>query len=122
MKKILVVDDSPVVRNFHMNILKKEGFSVESAEDGVMALEKSLVSEYDLILCDINMPNMDGLTFVKKFREHEKETPVIIISTQEEEHQKIKGFTSGANLYIVKPVSPQKLIDHIKLLLIQDSI
>lgn len=117
MKKILVVDDSPVVRNFHMNILKKEGFYVEAAEDGIMALEKSLLNEYDLILCDINMPNMDGLTFVKNFREHEKETPVIIISTQEEEHQKIKGFTSGANLYIVKPVSPQKLIDHIKLFL-----
>ncbi|MCB1141308.1 MAG: response regulator [Leptospiraceae bacterium] len=117
MKKILIVDDSPVVRNFHMNILRKEGYAVEDAEDGVIALEKSLVNEYDLILCDINMPNMDGLTYVKKFRELEKETPVIIISTQEEQHQKIKGFNSGANLYIVKPVSPQKLINHIRLLL-----
>lgn len=117
MKKILVVDDSPVVRNFHMNILKKEGYAVDNAEDGVVALEKSLTSDFDLILCDINMPNMDGLTFVRKFRELEKEIPVIIISTQEEHYQTIEGFTAGANLYIVKPVSPQKLIEHIKLLL-----
>lgn len=117
MKKILVVDDSPVVRNFHINILKKEGFSVDEADDGVSALEKSLTQDYDLILCDINMAVMDGLTFVKKFRELEKETPVIIISTQEENHQKIQGFHVGANLYIVKPVKPQKLLEHIKLLI-----
>ncbi|MBP7280673.1 MAG: response regulator [Leptospiraceae bacterium] len=117
MKKILVVDDSPVVRNFHMNILKKEGYLVDSAEDGVVALEKSLTIDFDLILCDINMPNMDGLTFVRKFRELEKEIPVIVISTQEEHHQTIEGFTAGANLYIIKPVSPEKLLEHIKLLL-----
>jgi two-component system, chemotaxis family, chemotaxis protein CheY len=117
MKQILVVDDSPVVRNFHTNILKKEGFHVESAEDGIVALEKALITDYDLILCDINMPNMDGFTFVRKFRELEKEVPVIIISTQEEHHQTIEGFNAGANLYIVKPVSPQRLVEHIKLLM-----
>jgi two-component system, chemotaxis family, chemotaxis protein CheY len=117
MRKILIIDDSPVVRNFHKNILKKEGYDVDDAEDGVIALEKSLTNDYDLILCDINMPNMDGLTYVKKYRELEKETPIIIISTQEENHQKVQGFNSGANLYIVKPVSPQKLVDHVKLLL-----
>ncbi len=116
MKKILVVDDSPVVRHYHKNILKKEGFIVDEAEDGVMALEKSLLQNFDLILCDINMANMDGITFVKKFRELEKETPVIMISTQEEQHQKVKSFSAGANFYIVKPVSPAKLIQHVKLL------
>ncbi len=117
MKTILVVDDSPVVRQYHISILKKEGFNVEEADDGVVALEKSLVQDFDLILCDINMSNMDGITFVRKFREQEKETPVIFISTQEEQHQKVKGFNAGANLYIVKPVSPTKLIEHVKLLL-----
>jgi two-component system, chemotaxis family, chemotaxis protein CheY len=121
MKKILVVDDSPVVRHYHTNVLKKEGFLVDEAEDGVIALEKSLIEDFDLILCDINMANMDGITFVRKYREQEKETPVIIISTQEEQHQKIQGFSAGANLYIVKPVSPAKLIEHVKLLLGQES-
>ena len=54
---------------------------------------------------------------MRKFRELEKEIPVIVISTQEEHHQTIEGFTAGANLYIIKPVSPEKLLEHIKLLL-----
>ncbi len=117
MKKILVVDDSPVVRNFHINLLKKEGFVAEGALDGVMALEKALTANFDLILCDINMPTMDGLTFVKKFREQEKETPVIMITTVEEHSQKIQSFDAGANLYLVKPINKQNLIEHIKLML-----
>lgn len=117
MKKILVVDDSPVVRNYHILILKKYGYSVDGASDGVDALEKSLKNNFDLILCDINMANMDGHTFIRKYREQEKETPVIIISTQEEDHQKVQSFEAGANFYIVKPVVPEKLAEHIKLLI-----
>ncbi len=117
MKKILVVDDSRVVRSFHMNILKASGFNADGAEDGMEALEKSLATPYDLILCDINMPNMDGLTFIEKYREEEKETPIIIISTQEETIHRKKGFEAGANIYIVKPVKPADLALHIKMLL-----
>ncbi|MDX9971577.1 MAG: response regulator [FCB group bacterium] len=117
MKNILVVDDSPVVRSFHMNILKTAGFTADGASDGVEALEKALVKHYDLILCDINMPNMDGLTFIKKYREEERETPVIIITTQEEAIHWQKGYEVGANIYIVKPAKPQKLVMHISMLL-----
>jgi len=117
MKKVLVVDDSPVVRNFHMSVLKKEGFFVDGASDGAEALEKALTEHFDLILCDINMANMDGLTFIQKYREEEKETPIIIISTQEDEFNKQKGFESGANFYLTKPVKPEKLILNISMLL-----
>jgi len=117
MRKILVVDDSQVVRSFHVNILKTQGFKADGAADGVEALEKSLSDHYDLILCDINMPNMDGLTYVKKFREIDQETPIIIISTQEEMINKQKGYEAGANFYIVKPVTPMNLVLHIKILL-----
>lgn len=120
MKNILVVDDSPVVRSFHINILKSAGFQSEGAADGIEALEKSLAKDYDLILCDINMPNMDGLTYIQKYREHEKETPIIIISTQEEPENRKKGYAAGANLYVTKPVKPDKLILHIKVLLGED--
>lgn len=117
MKNILVVDDSPVARSFHMNILKTAGFTADGASDGIDALEKTTAKRYDLILCDINMPNMDGLTFIRKYREFEIETPVIIITTQEEAVHRQKGFEVGANIYIVKPAKPQKLVMHISMLL-----
>ncbi len=117
MYYILVVDDSPVVRNYHMNILKSVGFNVAGAGDGIEALEKALANTYHLILCDINMPNMDGLTFIRKYRELEKETPIIIITTQEEVENKLMGYKSGANLYITKPVQPQFLITHVQMLI-----
>ncbi|MBF0545291.1 MAG: response regulator [Candidatus Riflebacteria bacterium] len=116
MKKILVVDDSPVVRSFHINILKTGGFLADGASDGVEALEKALQTPYDAILCDINMPVMDGLTFIKKYREEEKDTPIIIITTQEEAIHRETGFKAGANIYIVKPVKPQELATHVKML------
>lgn len=117
MRNILVVDDSPVVRSFHMNILKTSGYKADGASDGVEALEKSLSNPYDLILCDINMPNMDGLTFIKKYRDSEENTPIIILTTQEEAVHKQEGFAAGADFYLTKPVTPKNLLLHIKLLL-----
>lgn len=117
MKKILVVDDSPVVQHYHTNVLKVAGFEAEGASDGMEALEKSLVTHYDLILCDINMPRMDGLTFIKKFRDAGMTAPVIIISTQEEYAHQKQGYVSGANIYVVKPVKPSELVTHIHMLL-----
>lgn len=117
MRKILVVDDSPVVRSFHVNILKTAGFEADSAGDGVEALEKSMTCPYGLILCDINMPNMDGLTFIKRYREEDEKTPIIILTTQEEQIHRQKGYEAGANLYIVKPVKPESLIMNVRLLI-----
>ena len=118
MRKVLVVDDSPVVRSFHINILKTSGFEANGAADGMEALEKAVRSSYDLILCDINMPTMDGLTFIRRFREnHDELVPIIILTTQEEEIHRMKGYESGATLYLVKPVKPKNLILHIRLLL-----
>ncbi|MFH0730009.1 MAG: response regulator [Pseudomonadota bacterium] len=122
MKKVLVVDDSPVVRSFHMNILKMSGYSADGAGDGVEALERSLKTDYDLILCDINMPNMDGLTFIQLYREQDlQQTPIIILTTQEEEIHRMQGYEAGANLYLVKPVNPGNLVLHMQLLMgVQD--
>lgn len=116
-RKVLVVDDSPVVRSFHSNILKSAGFTVDTASDGAEALEKALYNDYNLILCDINMPNMDGITFLRRYREEGKETPTIIITTQEEMVNRKKCYEAGANLYLVKPIKPSSLILHIRVLL-----
>ncbi|MCD6320515.1 MAG: response regulator [Candidatus Desulfofervidaceae bacterium] len=116
MKKVLVVDDSRFVRNFHTNLLKAAGFKADGAMDGVEALEKALSNKYDLILSDINMPNMDGIVFVEKYRQSDNETPIIMISTQAEAANKEKAIQAGANLYIVKPVKPNTLVLHVKML------
>ncbi len=115
MKKCLVIDDSSLIRKFHMKILESSGFRADGASDGMEAMEKALSNKYDVILCDLNMPNMDGVVFIKKFREINNDIPVIIISTQEEINSKNEDYISGANIYIVKPVKPDDLILNINL-------
>ncbi len=118
-KAVLIVDDSEMVRNFHAYILKSAGFNVISAVDGADALEKLYMNDIELVLTDINMPNMDGYTLIEKIRDDEEfeDLPIIIISTEDEAKDKQRGFDAGANIYIVKPTDPSKLIENVKLLL-----
>ncbi|MBF0315464.1 MAG: response regulator [Oligoflexia bacterium] len=118
-KKILLIDDSKMVLSFHANILRKHGFECSCVENGFMALEECLRKQFDLILTDINMPKMDGYEFTRKIREvlSYKEIPIIMISTEQEAQDKSKGMEAGANVYIVKPVLPEDLIMHLKLLI-----
>ena len=110
MKKILIVDDSSFVRTYHTSILKTGNYLSETASNGAEALEKSLLTDYDLILCDINMMVMDGITFIQKLRKTGNETPIIIVTSLEESRQKAIGFNAGANVYVVKPVVPELLL------------
>ena len=117
--KVLVVDDSPIVRNLHSVMLKSAGFLVEEAENGYDALEKAMQSQFDLMVVDINMPKMDGFSFCREIRvsENHKEVPIIIVSTEAEAEDKMQGFQAGANLYLVKPVKAEQLIENAKMLL-----
>lgn len=118
-KTILLVDDSKLVLSLHSNILKKWGFDCVSAENGFLGLELCMKNKFDMILTDINMPKMDGYDFTKKIRliEGYSETPIIMISTEQEAKDKAKGFEAGVNVYIVKPVDPEDLMMHVKILL-----
>ena len=119
-KHILIVDDSKTVRNLVAFIMKKEGFKVTMAEDGLDGLEKLYSSEQiDLIISDINMPRMDGFTFIKTVREQEayRDLPIVVLSTEGQEKDIQKGITLGANLYMVKPAQPQQMVRNIKMLL-----
>jgi len=119
-KHILIVDDSKTVRNLVAFILKKEGFKVTSAEDGLDGLEKLYsASEVDLIVSDVNMPRMDGLTFIKTVREQDayRDIPIVVLSTEGQDKDIQTGLTVGANLYMVKPAQPEKLVRNIKMLL-----
>lgn len=119
MKKILTVDDSSVIRNIISTILKSGGFSVDTAVNGIDGLEKVYTNNYDLVISDINMPKMDGLTMVRTLRENEayKDLMIIILSTEEEDADKERGLQAGANTYLVKPVKPKDLIINVKMLI-----
>ena len=119
-KNVLIVDDSNTVRNLVAFILKAEGIKVTTAEDGLDGLEKLYsMPEVDLILTDINMPRMDGFSFIIAVREQDayKDIPIIILSTEGGEEDIQKGIRLGANLYMVKPAQPEKMVRNIKMLL-----
>jgi two-component system chemotaxis response regulator CheY len=118
-KKILIVDDSKLVLTLHGNILKKLGFECSTAENGFLALEACVKTHFDLIVTDINMPKMDGYEFTKKLRAADGygETPIVMVSTEQESQDKSRGIEAGVNVYIVKPVDAEKLSMHVKMLL-----
>ncbi len=118
MKKVMVVDDSKTVRSYHGSLLKGFGFDVIEAENGMEALEKSLDEQIDLFLVDINMPVMDGYSFVKDIRAKEihSTTPIIMISTQSHEEDMIEAYAMGANLYEIKPIKPDNLESILKII------
>jgi two-component system chemotaxis response regulator CheY len=119
-KTILIVDDSEFVRSYHSYILEEANFQVVTAVDGSDGLEKLYTNNCDLVLSDINMSNMDGYEFIRRIRADKKYSalPIIIVSTESEAKDKMKGFEAGANLYIVKPSSPEMMVENIRMVLI----
>ena len=116
MNYIAVIDDSPTIRTSVEYAIKSLGYPVMQAENGADALEKinTTVSEGDEIaLCvvDVNMPVMDGITFVKEFRKIDRFTPLIILTTESEEGKIREGKEAGASGWIVKPFQPERLIE-----------
>ena len=121
-KTILIVDDSEFVRSYHSYILEEANFQVVTAVDGSDGLEKLYTNSCDLVLSDINMSNMDGYEFIRRIRADKKYSalPIIIVSTESEARDKMKGFEAGANLYIVKPSSPEMMVENIRMVLVAD--
>jgi two-component system, chemotaxis family, chemotaxis protein CheY len=111
-QRILVVDDSVVVRRLHAYILQGEGFETCEAGNGFEALEVLARSPCALALVDVNMPKMDGLTLTREIRAHPEwqAMPIIIVSTQQEARDLLKGRQAGASIYLVKPADPDALI------------
>lgn len=120
LKHILIVDDSRTIRNLISFVLKKEGFKVTTAEDGLDGLEKLYSSDkIDMIISDINMPRMDGYTFIKTVREQEayKDVPIIVLSTEGHENDIKQALDLGADKYMIKPVKPDVIMIGIRALL-----
>ncbi|MDX2118318.1 MAG: response regulator [Planctomycetota bacterium] len=112
--KILLVDDSKTMRNIQKSVLAQLGHTqVEEACDGQDALSKVVACKPDLMLVDWNMPNMDGLTFVKTIRQTNKVTPIIMVTTEAEKARVIEAIKAGVNNYVVKPFTPDLLSQRI---------
>ena len=118
-RTILIVDDSEFVRSYHSYILEQAHFRVITAVDGSDGLEKLFSNACDLVLTDINMTNMDGYEFIRRVRAEGKygALPIVIVSTESEGKDKTKGFEAGANLYMVKPCSPETMVENIRMIL-----
>ena len=120
MIKLLVVDDEERIRRLLKMYLEREGYIVEEAENGKIALQLALENEYNCILLDIMMPEKDGIEVITELREH-KETPVILLTAKGEEANRVEGFELGADDYIVKPFSPREVVLRVKALLKRSS-
>lgn len=109
--RALVVDDAATVRLYHGEILRKAGFLVDEAANGYEALEHALATDFDLMLVDVNMPHMDGFTLVRALRADEVHVicPIVTISTESRTVDAEEALRAGANLYLVKPVSTDRL-------------
>ena len=115
-RKILAVDDSVSIRKSISFILGQEDFEVVEAENGADGLAKATADKFGLIITDINMPIMDGIQFIKELRntaEH-KFTPIIVLTTENQDSKMQEGKAAGATGWIVKPFSSEKLIAVVK--------
>lgn len=111
-KTIMVVDDSASLRQVVGIALKSAGYDVVEAADGQIALSKLGDKKINLIVCDVNMPNMDGITFVRELKQQasHKFTPVIMLTTESQEAKKREGQAAGARAWVVKPFKPEVLL------------
>ena len=115
-KTILIVDDSRTIRQQVGFTLTKEGFSVVEAEDGQDALNKLKENEVNMIISDVNMPNMDGLTMVETVRKDDayKFIPIIMLTTESSGDKVDRAKKAGASGWLVKPFNPEQLVGAVK--------
>lgn len=113
--RILVVDDSSLVRLYYRDALERAGFEVQQAGNGIEAMEKALAQAFDLMIVDVNMPKMDGFSFLRALRRSASDgaaVPALIISTEAGAGDIREAREAGANFYLVKPVSEADLQRH----------
>jgi len=117
MPRILIVEDEEAMRNGLKDNLEFEGYEIDTAEDGIIGLDKINKNKYNLIILDVMMPNLSGFEVCKKMRALGNNTPVILLTARGEEIDKILGLELGADDYITKPFSVRELIARVKAIL-----
>ncbi len=117
MPSILIVDDEPLIRGLIREHLEHENFTCCEAADGSAALAYLASNKVDMVILDIMMPFVDGMTCLREMRRQHNDTPVIMLTARGEEYDRIAGLESGADDYIVKPFSPRELVARVKVVL-----
>lgn len=109
MSRILVVDDEEMIRKLVLKYALFEGYTVDEAENGMQAVEKCREVDYDAVVMDIMMPELDGFSACREIRKF-SDVPIVMLSARGEEYDKINSFELGVDDYVVKPFSPRELI------------
>lgn len=117
-RRILVVDDTLTVRLYCSQLLKREGFAVHEAINGLEGLEQALSHHFDLFVVDINMQKMDGYTFLAEVRRRPelKAIPAVMLSTEQGREDIQRAYQSGANFYLTKPIDPVRFLATVNLM------
>lgn len=117
-KRILIVDDEEVIRKFLKIHLNKLGYEVTEAEDGEKAIEKIGGGKFDLIICDVMMPNKNGWEVIKEVKSNPElnEIPIILLTAKNDEVDMFKGYELGVNYYMTKPFTKDQLLYGLKLM------
>lgn len=120
--RVLIVDDSLLIRLKHSAIVEGLGHTPLSADNGLHALELLTRQSVDLIIADLNMPVMDGYTFLREIRERAElsQIPVVVASTEAGEDDIKRAYAAGADIYLVKPVAHEVIRDQIEQLLVKE--
>jgi two-component system, chemotaxis family, chemotaxis protein CheY len=114
--RVLVVDDSSLMRLYCRDVLERGGFEVEQAINGIEAMEKILGQSFDLVIVDVNMPRLDGISFIRALRAHASSIaalPTLVMTTEASSQDREDARAAGANFYLVKPVAEAELLRHV---------
>ena len=120
--KVLIVDDEELIRNVIKEYLKIDNIDYDETNDGINAIKLVKNNNYDCIIMDIMMPNLDGYKTVEEIKKINNNTKIIMLSARSEEFDKLSGFDLGIDDYVTKPFSPKELIARIKAVCKRDKI
>jgi two-component system KDP operon response regulator KdpE len=117
VSRVLIVDDEPGIRQMIGEALKREGHESAMAKDGNEALQAAESQEFDLVITDLSMPGLEGLELVRRLRERDRETPILVLTVRREEREKVRLLDAGADDYVTKPFGIAELLARVRALL-----